>query len=167
MIRSSYDQPSIIIVSLFSTIPACVYEVLTANVALSMESMRGQIYKFDMSLMERLSVSGFPMSRIDVQRRMRPEISSLIRFGIIFLSPPSYNIFTINTETLFIRVLKITNSLRSTQTFEGSNRMCSLYLIITVKMKVAMTRPANTTCMRYVVMTFYKLLLIKCNTRSE
>ena len=30
--------------------------------------------------MERLSVSGLPMSRIDVQRRMRPEISSLIRF---------------------------------------------------------------------------------------
>ena len=58
--------------------------MLTANAALSMESKRGQIYKFDMSLMERLSTSGLPMSRIDVQRRMRPEISSLIRFVIIF-----------------------------------------------------------------------------------
>ena len=137
-----------------------VYKELIADVALSMESKRGEIYKFDMSLMERLSVSGLPMSRIDVQRRMRPEISSLIRFanfGNILLSPPSYYLFTINTETLFIQVLKITNSLRSTQTFEGSKRMCSLYLIIIVKMKVAMTQPANSTCMRYVVMTFYNL----------
>ncbi|CUA77745.1 Helicase required for RNAi-mediated heterochromatin assembly 1 [Schizosaccharomyces pombe 972h-] [Rhizoctonia solani] len=39
----------------------------------------GKIYKFDQSLMERLSSSGFPMSQINVQRRMRPEISSLIR----------------------------------------------------------------------------------------
>ncbi|EUC58494.1 NFX1-type zinc finger protein, putative, partial [Rhizoctonia solani AG-3 Rhs1AP] len=39
----------------------------------------GKIYRFDQSLMERLSSSGFPMSQIDVQRRMRPEISSLIR----------------------------------------------------------------------------------------
>ncbi|QRV96757.1 Zinc finger, NF-X1-type [Ceratobasidium sp. AG-Ba] len=39
----------------------------------------GPIYRFDLSLMERLSKSGFPMSRLDVQRRMRPEISSLIR----------------------------------------------------------------------------------------
>ncbi|KAF7983780.1 hypothetical protein HWV62_18992 [Athelia sp. TMB] len=39
----------------------------------------GQLYKFDMSLMERLAKSGFPMSCIDVQRRMRPQISSLIR----------------------------------------------------------------------------------------
>ena len=151
--------------SLFSKIPTGVYEVLTTDKALSMESTKGQIYKFDMSLMERLSVSGLPMSRIDVQRRMRPEISSLIRFGTIFLSP-SYYLFTINTETLFIQVLKITNLLRSIQTFEGSNRMCSLYLIIIVKMKVEMTRPANTTCMRYVVITFYKSILIKCN-RSQ
>ncbi|KAG8683105.1 hypothetical protein FRC11_013964, partial [Ceratobasidium sp. 423] len=39
----------------------------------------GYIYKFDRSLMERLSSGGFPMSQINVQRRMRPEISSLIR----------------------------------------------------------------------------------------
>ncbi|KAF8808643.1 hypothetical protein BYT27DRAFT_7188610 [Phlegmacium glaucopus] len=49
------------------------------NYSLSVESKQGQIYKFDMSLMERLSTSGFPMSHIDVQRRMRPMISSLIR----------------------------------------------------------------------------------------
>ena len=148
--------------SLFQTIRVGLYEVLTAIVALSMESKRGEIYKFDMSLMERLSVSGLSMSRIDVQRRMRPEISSLIRFAnfrIVLLSPPYYYLFTINTETHFIQILKITNSLRSTQMFEGSKRMCSLYLIIIVKMKVAMTQPlaANLTCMRYVVMTFYNL----------
>ncbi|KAG8730710.1 hypothetical protein FRC11_006011, partial [Ceratobasidium sp. 423] len=40
----------------------------------------GYIYKFDRSLMERLSSGGFPMSQINVQRRMRPEISSLIKW---------------------------------------------------------------------------------------
>jgi hypothetical protein len=35
--------------------------------------------------MERLSNSGLVMSRIDVQRRMRPTISSLIRFVVIDL----------------------------------------------------------------------------------
>ncbi|KAG8218136.1 P-loop containing nucleoside triphosphate hydrolase protein [Butyriboletus roseoflavus] len=50
------------------------------NFALSVEHPRGsQLYRFDMSLMERLATSGLPMSRIDVQRRMRPTISSLIR----------------------------------------------------------------------------------------
>ncbi|KAG5648635.1 hypothetical protein DXG03_003246 [Asterophora parasitica] len=50
------------------------------NYSLSVDSKRGnQLYKFDMSLMERLSSSAFPMSQIDVQRRMRPSISSLIR----------------------------------------------------------------------------------------
>jgi hypothetical protein len=54
-----------------------------------MDSRRGsELFKFDMSLMERLAKSGMPMSRIDVQRRMRPEISNLVRFvdvtGIFF-----------------------------------------------------------------------------------
>ncbi|KAI0812709.1 P-loop containing nucleoside triphosphate hydrolase protein [Irpex lacteus] len=50
------------------------------NYALSMDHKTGsQIYRFDQSLMERLSSSGFPMSQIDVQRRMRPSISDLIR----------------------------------------------------------------------------------------
>ncbi|KAF8629392.1 hypothetical protein AX15_003447 [Amanita polypyramis BW_CC] len=50
------------------------------NFKLSVDSKRGsQLYKFDMSLMERLSKEGFPMSRIDVQRRMRPEVAQLIR----------------------------------------------------------------------------------------
>ncbi|KAF8599525.1 P-loop containing nucleoside triphosphate hydrolase protein, partial [Ceratobasidium sp. AG-I] len=39
----------------------------------------GLIYRFDRSLMERLSDGGFPMSQLDVQRRMRPAISSLIK----------------------------------------------------------------------------------------
>ncbi|KAF9555859.1 P-loop containing nucleoside triphosphate hydrolase protein [Agrocybe pediades] len=50
------------------------------NYTLSMDSSRGRVlYKFDMSLMERLSTSGLPMSVINVQRRMRPTVSSLIR----------------------------------------------------------------------------------------
>ncbi|KAI6041108.1 hypothetical protein EDC04DRAFT_2566184 [Pisolithus marmoratus] len=50
------------------------------NFSLSVDSRRGrEFFKFDMSLMERLSTSGLPMSRLDVQRRMRPSISSLIR----------------------------------------------------------------------------------------
>ncbi|KAJ3544380.1 hypothetical protein NM688_g5751 [Phlebia brevispora] len=50
------------------------------NYALSMDHRHGSlIYKFDMSLMERLSSSGFPMSQINVQRRMRPTISDLVR----------------------------------------------------------------------------------------
>ncbi|KAF8598648.1 hypothetical protein BDV93DRAFT_593819 [Ceratobasidium sp. AG-I] len=38
-----------------------------------------RIYRFDRSLMERLSDGGFPMSQLDIQRRMRPTISSLIK----------------------------------------------------------------------------------------
>ncbi|KAH0839427.1 hypothetical protein J3R83DRAFT_202 [Lanmaoa asiatica] len=50
------------------------------NFSLSVEHPRGnKLFRFDMSLMERLATSGLPMSRIDVQRRMRPTISSLIR----------------------------------------------------------------------------------------
>ena len=54
---------------------------LSNTLALSMDSKTGrELYRFDMSLMERLSSSGFPMSQIDVQRRMRPQISNLIRY---------------------------------------------------------------------------------------
>ncbi|KAG6850946.1 hypothetical protein H0H93_005815 [Arthromyces matolae] len=50
------------------------------NYRLSVDSMTGKkLYRFDMSLMERLSSSQFPMSQINVQRRMRPSISNLIR----------------------------------------------------------------------------------------
>ncbi|KAJ7593987.1 hypothetical protein C8J56DRAFT_1043774 [Mycena floridula] len=50
------------------------------NYSLSMDNRDGgQLYKFDMSLMERLSQGGLAMSQINVQRRMRPVISDLIR----------------------------------------------------------------------------------------
>ncbi len=50
-----------------------------------MDSERGRkLYKFDRSLMERLADGGFPMSQINVQRRMRPSISHNIRF-VVFL----------------------------------------------------------------------------------
>lgn len=59
-----------------------------------MDNRRGRaIYKFDMSLMERLSESGLAMSAIDVQRRMRPSISSLIRFVLFGIA------FDVMTET--------------------------------------------------------------------
>lgn len=46
-----------------------------------MDSGRGRdLFKFDRSLMERLADNGFPMSQINVQRRMRPEISHHIRY---------------------------------------------------------------------------------------
>ena len=44
------------------------------------ENGRGhQLYRFDRSLMERLSDDSMKMSMLQVQRRMRPEISRLIR----------------------------------------------------------------------------------------
>ncbi|KAJ6587167.1 hypothetical protein DFH09DRAFT_248112 [Mycena vulgaris] len=50
------------------------------NYSLSMDNKRGrQLFKFDMSLMERLATNGLGMSQINVQRRMRPTISTLIR----------------------------------------------------------------------------------------
>ncbi|KAI5827612.1 P-loop containing nucleoside triphosphate hydrolase protein [Schizophyllum commune Tattone D] len=50
------------------------------NFALSMDNKRGrELFRFDMSLMERLAKAGFPMSQINVQRRMRPQISNLVR----------------------------------------------------------------------------------------
>ncbi|KAJ7217780.1 hypothetical protein GGX14DRAFT_438313 [Mycena pura] len=50
------------------------------NYALSMDNKRGkQLFKFDMSLMERLASNKLAMSQINVQRRMRPDISTLIR----------------------------------------------------------------------------------------
>jgi len=49
-----------------------------------MDSDRGnELFKFDRSLMERLADNGFPMSQINVQRRMRPEISHHIRYGLL------------------------------------------------------------------------------------
>ena len=54
-------------------------------IALSTDNTRGgEIYKFDMSLMERLYTSEFPMSLLTMQRRMRPTISTLIRYALGF-----------------------------------------------------------------------------------
>ncbi|KAI0294249.1 P-loop containing nucleoside triphosphate hydrolase protein, partial [Multifurca ochricompacta] len=48
--------------------------------ALSMDSQSGrELFKFDRSLMERLSDAGMKMSQINVQRRMRPSISHFSR----------------------------------------------------------------------------------------
>ncbi|KAG8908691.1 hypothetical protein FRC01_007295 [Tulasnella sp. 417] len=51
-----------------------------ANYQLSMENPRtGKVFRFDQSLMERLSGMGLPMAQLDVQRRMRPRIADLVR----------------------------------------------------------------------------------------
>jgi hypothetical protein len=53
---------------------------LTLLKALSMDSVTGrELFKFDRSLMERLSDMGMTMSQINVQRRMRPTISHFVR----------------------------------------------------------------------------------------
>ncbi|KAH9066137.1 hypothetical protein EDB87DRAFT_1732090 [Lactarius vividus] len=51
-----------------------------ATFSLSMDSTSGrELFKFDRSLMERLSDRGMSMSQINVQRRMRPSISHFVR----------------------------------------------------------------------------------------
>ena len=66
-----------------------------SSTALSVESDSGKrLYKFDRSLMERLADNGFPMSQINVQRRMRPTISHHIRY-----------VFILARETLSLRFL--------------------------------------------------------------
>ncbi|KAF8263570.1 hypothetical protein EI94DRAFT_1772886 [Lactarius quietus] len=51
-----------------------------ANFAFSMDSTSGrELFKFDRSLMERLSDGGTSMSQINMQRRMRPGISHFVR----------------------------------------------------------------------------------------
>ena len=68
-------------------------------VALSMDSDRGkELFKFDRSLMERLADNGFPMSQINVQRRMRPTISHHIRYG--FLSVGGLPLFMFSHRTI-------------------------------------------------------------------
>jgi hypothetical protein len=51
-----------------------------------MDSERGkELYKFDRSLMERLADAEFPMTQINVQRRMRPEVSHFIRYVLYMI----------------------------------------------------------------------------------
>ena len=54
------------------------------NFNLSLESPQGALYKLDRSQFERLSIGqpgtpSFPVAQLNIQRRMRPEISTLIR----------------------------------------------------------------------------------------
>jgi len=59
-----------------------------------MDSSRGKdLFKFDRSLMERLADNGFPMSQINVQRRMRPTISHHIRYGLLSARETNTNAF--------------------------------------------------------------------------
>lgn len=54
------------------------------NFSLSLESQQGRLYQLDRSQFERLSVGEhcqhpFPVSQLNIQRRMRPQISALIQ----------------------------------------------------------------------------------------
>lgn len=71
-------------VLLVFSISGLLWSLTFFRVALSMDSSRGKdLFKFDRSLMERLADNGFPMSQINVQRRMRPAISHHIRYELI------------------------------------------------------------------------------------
>ena len=59
-----------------------------------------QIYRFDQSLMERLFSSGLAMSQLNVQRRMRPDISALIRY-LIFHILCTVRLLTLPRHTLY------------------------------------------------------------------
>ena len=66
-----------------------------------MDNHRGrQLYRFDMSLMERLATAGLPMTQINTQRRMRPMIANLVRYVLLWrqlLDKPN-----INAQKLFV-----------------------------------------------------------------
>jgi hypothetical protein len=73
---------------------------------LSVDNPRiGRIYRFDVSLMERLSDSEFPMSQLNVQRRMRPAISSLIRFVLRFVYTTSPMLIRVPRNTVYEQLL--------------------------------------------------------------
>jgi hypothetical protein len=74
---------------------------MSSHIALSMDSDRGkELFKFDRSLMERLADNGFPMSQINVQRRMRPTISHHIRYGL--LSAGKHNCLEFHPQDDFV-----------------------------------------------------------------
>lgn len=90
-----------------------------------MDSKRGrELYRFDMSLMERLATAGFPMSVINQQRRMRPAISALIRFVRHFTQDLGTHSFV--PAILYILTCKITTSFSVILLFGDLPRMSSL-----------------------------------------
>ena len=83
-IRSSFGLIWRHTVSSFCKLTRFLRALTYSLTALSMDSARGMdLFKFDRSLMERLADNGFPMSQINVQRRMRPTISHHIRYGLL------------------------------------------------------------------------------------
>ena len=89
-----------------------------------MDSTRGhQLYKFDRSLMERLADSNFPMSQINVQRRMRPSISHFPRYVNVATDPDNSD--NKPTEQYCTRGLRITLLSRNIHTFKECRKMCS------------------------------------------
>ena len=74
---------------------------IPSPLALSMDNERGKrMFKFDRSLMERLADNGFPMSQINVQRRMRPTISHHIRYEPLFVKKIPSSIFFLKDDPI-------------------------------------------------------------------
>ena len=117
-----------------------------------MDSLHGRrLYRFDMSLMERLSSSGLAMTRLDYQRRMRPEISSLVRYGV---SNHSY-LSQLQTDrksfegTLFIPDYSTMIVLKSTHMFGACKRTSSSFRMGTGSKGEAKTLFRNIMFMKY------------------
>jgi len=108
--------------------------------ALSVESAIGnELYKFDRSLMERLSDAQFPMSQINVQRRMRPEISHFIRciYSSLLLCPCNISSGRFSTQNS-----RITSAFWNIQLCKECRRTSSFSIIYT-KRTVPRTRSQN------------------------
>ena len=117
---------------------------------MSVEHRTGALlYKFDMSLMERLSTAGFPMSQIDVQRRMRPEISELVRFVFKLILPYVQVVKRVRElDYHCIQPCRIMNLSRTTFLCKVSQRTSSSLPTNTKRMVERMTRSANSIPMR-------------------
>src|SRR6266571_1839872 len=119
-----------------------------------MDSTSGrELFKFDRSLMERLSDGGMGMSQLNVQRRMRPNISHFVRYAVLFRSQ-------------IVAVLRAhagqfyTPSSRTTKLSEvippcKAWRRTSSSFHTTTRRTLKMTQCRNTTCSRYVSVLNY------------
>lgn len=67
-----------------------------------MDHPRGkEVFKFDQSTMERLDASGMPMSKLTVQRRMRPQISAIARLVSVIRACLQANTLSYDRKTLY------------------------------------------------------------------
>jgi hypothetical protein len=89
-----------------------------------MDSASGrQLFKFDRSLMERLSDAGMRMSQINVQRRMRPSISHIIRYRAVSRLTLEVEILYVLLGQFYIPSLRITILSVTTSPYKAWRRM--------------------------------------------